>query len=96
VICSDKTGILTINQMSASKLVAIGSSAYSLRDYTVDGNIYDPWDGRIQDWPEGDVDANLQSIAKIAALCNDAGIAFTGQQYCSIGILTEAVLKGIR
>lgn len=93
VICSDKTGTLTTNQMSAAKLVAIGSYPCSLRDYTVSGSTYDPCDGVIQDWPEGEMDANLQSIAKIAALCNDAGIAYTGNQHCSIGVPTEAALK---
>lgn len=93
VICSDKTGTLTTNQMSAAKVIAIGSYPCSLRDYTVEGSTYDPCDGVIQDWPEGQMDANLQSIAKIAALCNDAGIAYTGHQYCSIGVPTEAALK---
>lgn len=93
VICSDKTGTLTTNQMSAAKVIAIGSYPCSLRDYTVEGSTYDPCDGIIQDWPEGQMDGNLQSIAKIAALCNDAGIGYTGHQHCSIGVPTEAALK---
>lgn len=94
VICSDKTGTLTTNQMSVAKLVAIGSDPYSLRDYMVEGTTYDPCDGRIQDWPKGQaMDPNLQSIARIAALCNDAGIAYTGHQFCANGMPTEAALK---
>lgn len=94
VICSDKTGTLTTNQMSVAKLVAIGSDPDSLRDYTVEGTTYDPCDGRIQGWPEGEaMDSNLQSIARIAALCNDAGIAYAGHQFCANGMPTEAALK---
>eukprot|EP01018_Ginkgo_biloba_P020202 Gb_01120 [translate_table: standard] len=93
VICSDKTGTLTTNQMSVAQIVAIGQSPYSLRPFKVEGTTYDPSDGKIQDWPEGAMDANLQSIAKIAAVCNDAGIAYTGHQYCSNGMPTEAALK---
>ncbi|GLJ06725.1 hypothetical protein SUGI_0046350 [Cryptomeria japonica] len=94
VICSDKTGTLTTNQMSVAKLVAVGSDPCSLRDYTVEGTTYDPCDGRIQGWSEGEsMDPNLQSIARIAALCNDAGIAYTGHQFCANGMPTEAALK---
>ncbi|XP_065635660.1 calcium-transporting ATPase 1, endoplasmic reticulum-type [Quercus suber] len=89
VICSDKTGTLTTNQMAAAKLVAMGSSADSLRLFDVEGTTYDPCDGKIQGWPVGRMDANLQMIAKIAALCNDAGVERSGNHYVSIGIPTE-------
>uniref|UniRef100_A0A0C9RNI8 P-type Ca(2+) transporter n=1 Tax=Wollemia nobilis TaxID=56998 RepID=A0A0C9RNI8_9CONI len=93
VICSDKTGTLTTNQMSVARLVAIGSYPSSLRDYTVEGTTYDPCDGKIHGMSEGSMDPNLQSIAKIAAICNDAGIAYTGHQFCANGMPTEAALK---
>lgn len=93
VICSDKTGTLTTNQMAAVKLVAMGSSADSLRLFDVEGTTYDPCDGKIRGWPVGRMDANLQMIAKIAALCNDAGVERSGNHYVSIGIPTEAALK---
>ena len=93
VICSDKTGTLTTNQMAAAKLVAMGSNADSLRPFDVEGTTYDPCDGKIRGWPVGRMDANLQMIAKIAALCNDAGVERSGNHYVSIGIPTEAALK---
>ncbi|CAN6897762.1 unnamed protein product [Brassica oleracea] len=74
VICSDKTGTLTTNQMAVSKLVAMSSRIGTLRSFNVEGTSFDPRDGKIEDWPAGRIDANLQMIAKIAAICNDANV----------------------
>ncbi|KAH9620918.1 hypothetical protein KSS87_011024 [Heliosperma pusillum] len=93
VICSDKTGTLTTNQMAVSKLVAMGSRRGALRTFNVEGTTYDPADGRIQDWPAGDMDANLQMIAKVAAICNDAGVEQSGGHFVASGMPTEAALK---
>uniref|UniRef100_A0A2N9IX07 P-type Ca(2+) transporter n=1 Tax=Fagus sylvatica TaxID=28930 RepID=A0A2N9IX07_FAGSY len=93
VICSDKTGTLTTNQMAVAKLVAIGSNVDTLRSFKVDGTTYNPFDGKILDWPTDGLDANLQMIAKICALCNDADIAQSELKYTAHGIPTEAALK---
>lgn len=93
VICSDKTGTLTTNQMSVAKLVAIGDAEGKVRSFKVDGTTYDPRDGRIHDWPAGRMDANLQTIAKISAVCNDASVAHSSHQYTATGMPTEAALK---
>lgn len=94
VICSDKTGTLTTNQMSVAKLVAMGRSAGRLREFRVEGTTFDPRDGMVQNWP-GDMDANLQTIAKVAAVCNDAGVTHAGHQFVATGMPTEAALKVI-
>ncbi|KAG6697205.1 hypothetical protein I3842_09G187500 [Carya illinoinensis] len=93
VICSDKTGTLTTNQMAVAKLVAMGSSVDRIRTFKVDGTTYNPSDGKINDWPMGRMDANLQMIAKIAAVCNDAGVAHSENKYVANGMPTEAALK---
>ncbi|XP_041023086.1 calcium-transporting ATPase 1, endoplasmic reticulum-type-like [Juglans microcarpa x Juglans regia] len=93
VICSDKTGTLTTNQMAVAKLVAMGSSVDLLRTFKVDGTTYNPSDGKIHDWPMGRMDANLQMIAKIAAVCNDAEVAHSENKYVANGMPTEAALK---
>ncbi|XP_077214820.1 calcium-transporting ATPase 1, endoplasmic reticulum-type-like [Tasmannia lanceolata] len=92
VICSDKTGTLTTNQMSVARLVAMGLGTDRIRSFKVEGTTYDPCDGRILEWP-AHMDANLQMIAKIAAICNDASIGHSGHQYLATGMPTEAALK---
>ncbi|XP_047943537.1 calcium-transporting ATPase 4, endoplasmic reticulum-type-like [Salvia hispanica] len=97
VICSDKTGTLTTNQMAVSKLFAMSSKPNDVRSFDVQGNSYDPFDGKIQNWPVGQLDSNLQMIAKIAAICNDADVEKASQEksghYVANGMPTEAALK---
>ncbi|XP_078160765.1 calcium-transporting ATPase 4, endoplasmic reticulum-type-like [Carex rostrata] len=93
VICSDKTGTLTTNQMSAVKLVAIGRWPDTVREFKVEGTTYDPNDGKIDDFPAGNLDPNLRMIAKIASVCNDASVAHLGNQFVASGMSTEAALK---
>lgn len=85
VICSDKTGTLTTNQMAVAKLVAMGSRPSAVRTFDVDGTTYNPLDGKIQDWPVGRMDANLQMIAKIGAVCNDASVEQSGNHFVASG-----------
>ncbi|KAK4419135.1 Calcium-transporting ATPase 4, endoplasmic reticulum-type [Sesamum alatum] len=56
VICSDKTGTLMTNQMAVVKLVAIGDTTDSLREFKVEGTSYNPFDGRTHDWPTDESD----------------------------------------
>lgn len=93
VICSDKTGTLTTNQMAVSKLVAIGPNVDTLRAFKVEGTTYSPADGKIDNWPTGKLDANLQTLAKIAAICNDAGVSQSEHKFVAHGMPTEAALK---
>ncbi|GMI81019.1 ARABIDOPSIS THALIANA ER-TYPE CA2+-ATPASE 1, ER-type Ca2+-ATPase 1 [Hibiscus trionum] len=93
VICSDKTGTLTTNQMAVAKLVAMGGDASSLRTFRVDGTTYNPSDGEIIDWPSSGMDANLETIAKISAICNDAGVTHSDHKFLAHGMPTEAAIK---
>lgn len=93
VICSDKTGTLTTNQMAVARLVAMDGAPDKVRGFKVDGTTYNPSDGKIHDWPSDGMDVNLQTIAKIAATCNDAGVVQSEHQFVSHGMPTEAALK---
>ncbi|GLJ15868.1 hypothetical protein SUGI_0261930 [Cryptomeria japonica] len=92
VICSDKTGTLTTNQMSVTQFVTLGEIVSSVQEFHVDGTTYNPTDGSILDWP-AEMSANLETLAEIAATCNDAGISCEGHQFRATGMPTEAALK---
>lgn len=93
VICSDKTGTLTTNQMSVSEFFTLGGKTIASRIFHVEGTTYDPKDGGIVDWNCYNMDANLQAMAEICAVCNDAGIFCDGRLFRATGLPTEAALK---
>ncbi|KAF2324914.1 hypothetical protein GH714_021235 [Hevea brasiliensis] len=93
VICSDKTGTLTTNQMSVTEFFTLGGKTTSSRIFHVEGTTYDPKDGGIVDWTCYNMDANLQAMAEICAVCNDAGIFCDGRLFRAMGLPTEAALK---
>ncbi|KAK7275402.1 hypothetical protein RIF29_16518 [Crotalaria pallida] len=93
VICSDKTGTLTTNQMSVTEFFTLGGKTTASRVISVEGTTYNPNDGGIVDWTCYNMDANLVAMAEICAVCNDAGIYFDGRLFRATGLPTEAALK---
>lgn len=99
VICSDKTGTLTTNQMSAVSLVAFGGELTKLREYEVTGTTFDPKDGGVVGLHQGgkggkgsELDQALLSVARVCALCNEAQVSLKGGVYHAVGQPTEAAL----
>jgi len=80
VICSDKTGTLTLNQMTVRQLVVAG------RRYTVDGEGYSTEGKILRVW--GDTDAPLEPFLLPMALANDAAV----REGEIVGDPTEAAL----
>lgn len=99
VICSDKTGTLTTNQMSVSKLFTVrgvaGNKA-SFDEFGLTGSTYEPL-GDIQkngikiDTVEYDA---LTEVAMICSLCNDSSVDYnaTKDVYEKVGEATETAL----
>ncbi|PHH51954.1 Calcium-transporting ATPase sarcoplasmic/endoplasmic reticulum type [Ceratocystis fimbriata CBS 114723] len=99
VICSDKTGTLTTNQMSVSKVAFLSETGSSLEELDIKGSTFSP---------RGDVlsagqvvsdvtrsSATVRQIAEVAALCNDARLDYNAASsvYTSIGEPTEGALR---
>ncbi|KAI7861650.1 SERCA-type calcium-translocating P-type ATPase [Spinellus fusiger] len=100
VICSDKTGTLTTNQMSVSRVLLVGNSTGRLDELQVQGTSYAPT-GDIIDEQGNAVTSLLAShsvaheVALVCSLCNDASIAYdeSSDAYQNIGEPTEAALQ---
>lgn len=101
VICSDKTGTLTTNQMSVCKLLISSNEPGKFTEYEVEGNTFAPI-GSIKNSHSGDVlshprlGTNLQYLAEVCVMCNDSTVSYIpspNDSWISMGEPTEAALK---
>ena len=95
VICSDKTGTLTTNAMTAVSLLIPSSDAFE--ELEVTGGSYDPTDGNVRGFEERDgcADVRLLQCAAVCALCNDAQLARDEDsgEFVRVGEPTECALR---
>ncbi|KAK7043644.1 hypothetical protein VNI00_008255 [Paramarasmius palmivorus] len=99
VICSDKTGTLTTNQMSVSRFVIVDNANGTPREFTVEGTTFAPHGSILSangkpchDELRGDT---IQRMAEISSICNDSKIVYNSDKdsYANVGEPTEAALK---
>lgn len=94
VICSDKTGTLTTNQMCVSNVVFFDDSGAPVQldvegfDFTPKGSVR--MGGKIV---ETSSFAVLDTISKVCALCNSSQLTFEKGHYGFVGESTEAALR---
>ncbi|KAM1464196.1 hypothetical protein ACFXTO_043888 [Malus domestica] len=101
VICSDKTGTLTTNMMSASKVCVLHTVQHApvISEYSVSGTTYAP-EGLIFDSTGLQLELPAQSpcllhIAMCSALCNESILQYNPDKsnYEKIGESTEVALR---
>ncbi|CAL2233916.1 unnamed protein product [Prunus armeniaca] len=101
VICSDKTGTLTTNMMSASKVCVLHTVQHApvISEYSVSGTTYAP-EGTIFDSTGLQLELPAQSpcllhIAMCSALCNESILQYNPDKgnYEKIGESTEVALR---
>ncbi|KAK1239653.1 hypothetical protein MKX07_001107 [Trichoderma sp. CBMAI-0711] len=99
VICSDKTGTLTTNQMSVNKVVYLNEAGTDLTELTVEGTTYAPkgnifLNGQVVE-DLATTSSTIRQMAEVAALCNDAKLAYDSRTatFSSVGESTEGALR---
>ncbi len=89
VICSDKTGTLTRNEMTARHVVTTAAR------YDISGTGYEP-EGEFQTDGEAVTPTNhddLQALLEVMSVCNDAEISQEENQWTLTGEPTEGALR---
>ena len=101
VICSDKTGTLTTNQMSINKVVYLSKAGNGIREFDVQGTTFTPegdvlLDGKVKN--DLAATSNIMArITEVAALCNDAKLSYDPDHktYSNLGEPTEGALRAL-
>lgn len=98
VICSDKTGTLTTNQMSVCRMfiVAGTTSAPQISQFEITGSTYEPIGDVLQNGQKVNTSTKegLIELAHIAAICNDSSLDYNESKkvYEKVGEATETAL----
>ncbi|EGE77185.1 Ca2+ transporting ATPase, sarcoplasmic/endoplasmic reticulum [Blastomyces dermatitidis ATCC 18188] len=99
VICSDKTGTLTTNQMSVERIVYLNEDGNGLEEINVEGTTFAPKGSLRKNGKEMEdlavSSSTVLQMAEVLALCNESSLSYdpkTGA-YSSIGEPTEGALR---
>jgi Ca2+-transporting ATPase len=86
VICTDKTGTLTVGAMTARKVVTLeGMFSVTGEGYSTEGAI-------LRDGERAEADPVLRDLLQAAVACNDAHLAILGGRPSIVGDPTEGAL----
>lgn len=90
VICSDKTGTLTTNEMCVTD-VYIPTAPQRFENFSVEGHSFEP-KGEVQGFTEAHLKEHSRFV-NCLALCNQSKLEFTKGKYAIVGTPTEAALR---
>ncbi|KIW12355.1 calcium-translocating P-type ATPase, SERCA-type [Exophiala spinifera] len=99
VICSDKTGTLTTNQMSVEKVVYLNESGNDLDEIEVKGTTFAPIGDLVQNGKKllnpAVTSSTLKQMSEVLALCNESYLSYDEKNntYQNIGEPTEGALR---
>ena len=99
VICSDKTGTLTTNQMSVNKMVYLNESGTGLEEIDVQGTTYAPEGGIVYNGKYMNdlaaISTNVAKMVEVSALCNESQLSFDPKtkNFSRVGEPTEGALR---
>lgn len=92
VICSDKTGTLTTNEMCVVQL-AMPATGCTMKAYEVEGHNYTPL-GKVKDLDIDWKKPAISNLAKIGALCNESRLIVDDEgKFIRNGEPTEAAIR---
>lgn len=94
VICSDKTGTLTTNEMVVKEFFILKNGSSDIDNHKVTGISYQP-DGEISDFSDGVLNKNkgLRQFFESMTLNNDSRLLRSDGRITRSGLPTEAALK---